>query len=121
MSSLLPIEEIVEMGVEGVEYGVEENMSTWLDEDNVVDDVVDTVELLSSEVRLVYRCLDLKLPQPFLISLLRAGVRQKERLDEDDDDEEESLDVLVSEMTRVDSDGILQTLDSGLLLLCPAL
>mmetsp|Transcript_16725 Transcript_16725/g.33440 ORF Transcript_16725/g.33440 Transcript_16725/m.33440 type:complete len:121 (-) Transcript_16725:222-584(-) len=120
MSSLLPIEEIVETGVEGVEYGVEESMSTWLDEDNV-DDVVDMVEPLSSEVRLVYRCLDLKLPQPFLISLLRAGVRQKERLDEDDDDEEQSLDVLVSEMTRVVSDGILQTLDSGLLLLCPAL
>ena len=50
-------------------YGdVENNDAEW-------DAVDETVELPSRERRLAYRCLDLKLPHPFLNSALR-GVRK---------------------------------------------
>lgn len=94
--------------MDGVEEDVEEKMELLLDDDDIADDVVDTVELLSREVRLAYLCLDLKLPQPFLISLLRGD---RANLPVDDE----------SEMTRVEREGSLETLESGLLLLCPAL
>jgi len=90
---------------EASSYDVENNDAEW-------DAVDETVELPSRETRLAYRCLDLKFPHPFLNSALR-GVRKIFPLDE--------LLVSCSEMTRVDSDGSLATLDRGLLLLCPAL
>ena len=92
---------------EASSYGdVENNEAEW-------DAVDETVELPSRERRLAYRCLDLKLPHPFLNSALR-GVRKIFPL-------ELLAESSCSEMTRVDSDGSLATLDRGLLLLCPAL
>ena len=92
---------------EASSYGdVENNDAEW-------DAVDETVELPSRETRLAYRCRDLKFPHPFLNSALR-GVRKIFPL-------ELLVESSCSEMTRVDSDGSLATLDRGLLLLCPAL
>ena len=92
----------------------EEGASPSFENNDSVSEADESVELPSSVTRLEYRCLDLKLPHPFLNSLLR-GVRKIFPLDE--------LLLLAqsSEMTRVESDGSLATLDRGLLLLCPAL
>lgn len=122
MSSLL-FSDMVLRGVEGVDE-MDEHQERWLPLPPVMDDEAssfenndsvsetdESAEFPSRVTRLEYRCLDLKLPHPFLNSLLR-GVRKIFPLDE----LEQS-----SEMTRVDSDGSLATLDRGLLLLCPAL
>ena len=117
-------------GVEGVDE-MDEHRERWLplppvmdEEASSIDDVAvensdsvsqadELVELSSRVTRLEYRCLDLKLPHPFLNSALR-GVRKIFPL-------ELLVESSCSEMTRVDSDGSLATLDRGLLLLCPAL
>ena len=119
--------DMVVRGVEGVDE-MDEHRERWLPLPPVMDEEAspscenndsvsesdESVELPSRVTRLEYRCLDLKLPHPFLNSVLR-GVRKIFPLDE--------LLLLAqwSEMTRVDSDGSLATLDRGLLLLCPAL
>ena len=121
--------DMVVRGVEGVDE-MDEHRESWLplppvmdEEASSIDDVAvensdsvsqadELVELPSRVTRLEYRCLDLKLPHPFLNPLLR-GVR---KIFPSDEPLEQS-----SEMTRVDSDGSLATLDRGLLLLCPAL
>lgn len=118
--------DMVVRGEEGVDE-MDEHRERWLPLPPVIDEEAssfensdsvseadESVELPSRVTRLEYRCLDLKLPHPFLNSFLR-GVRKLLPLDE--------LLLLAqsSEMTRVDSDGSLATLDRGLLLLCPAL
>ena len=116
--------DVVVKGVEGVDE-MDEHRERWLPLPPVMDEeaspsfenndsaseAAESVELPSSVTRLEYRCLDLKLPHPFLNSLLR-GVRKIFPLEE--------LLAQSSEMTRVESDGSLATLDRGLLLLCPA-
>ena len=118
--------DMVVRGVEGVDE-MDEHRERWLplppvmdeeaspscENNDSVSEAAESVELPSSVTRLEYRCLDLKLPHPFLNSLLR-GVRKIFPLDE-------LLLAQSSEMTRVESDGSLATLDRGLLLLCPAL
>ena len=116
--------DMVVRGVEGVDR-MDEHRDRWLplppvmdeeaspsfENNDSVSEADESVELPSSVTRLEYRCLDLKLPHPFLNSLLRV-VRKIFPLEE--------LLAQSSEMTRVESDGSLATLDRGLLLLCPA-
>ena len=116
--------DMVVRGVEGVDE-MDEHRERWLplppvmdeeaspscENNDSVSEADESVELPSRVTRLEYRCLDLKLPHPFLNSLLR-GVRKIFPLEE--------LLAQESEMTRVESDGSLATLDRGLVLLCPA-